>query len=372
MIVNTDWFFLSHRLPVALAAKEEGFRVNIISPDSGMADQIRSYGLNHNSVNLNRGTKNPFNDIIFFLQLVRILVKLNPAIVHNVTIKPIIYGTIAAKITGVGSVINAVSGLGSAFDTGKNKRILSKLMRILYKIIMNLRGVTVIVQNSRDESLFREILKHPQLIKTNGSGVELQKYNPINCDILNAEQKINVLFAGRLLKSKGIITYIEAIRELDSSIRSKANFLVAGMIDIDNRDGIPSESLKLWEQEGTVKYCGFVNEMETLLSKVSILVYPSYYKEGLPKILIEAGAMAIPVVTADSPGCNDIVEHNYNGLLTNPRDAYAVQQAMTLLISDSKLRLHLGNNNRKIVEQRYHIQKVVETHLRLYMKSLHT
>ena len=362
-IVNVDWFFISHRLPIALGAKEKGYEVHIACGITDKQEYLENLGLVVHPLNLSRGSTGIVQEFKSFIAIKKTLKAINPDIVHFVTIKPVLYGGIASRIIGIKNKVFAISGLGYVFTSDSLKTsILRAFIIQLYKIALGGRNSKVIVQNTNDRDILSKykIIKKEQEILIRGSGVDLETY-------LYREEPIgipNVVMAARLLKDKGVLEFIEAAKILlHKGINAK--FILYGDIDEHNPASLNTNELKHIKEESIIEVHGFVSNISEVFSKANIVVLPSY-REGLPKVLIEAAACGRPVVTTDVPGCRDAIEVNKTGILVKVKDSQSLANAIKKLIENKNLRVDMGKAGRELAEKEFSIKKVIHTHLDIY------
>lgn len=364
-IVNSPDFFVSHRLPIAVAAMRRGFVVHVASPNGLAAETIRRHGMVHHVISLSRSGRNPLREISCFWSLLKLVYSIGPNIVHLVTLKPIVYGSLVCRLVGVGGVVAAFSGLGTVFvEHRKSFSILKKCIIALLRVGLSRNGTHLIFQNSDDYSLVQSVLgfdpSYVSIIK--GSGVRLDDYRPT----IEPAGVPTVTFASRILKDKGVLEFVAAA----SILRSRgvvARFWLAGSVDRENITSIPERKLDEWHRSGLVEVLGFQSDVESLLVQSNIIVLPSY-REGLPKILIEAAACARPVVTTDVPGCRDSIVPYKTGLLVKAKDAEELANAIQVLVDNPEKRKSMGRAGRAWAETEFSIEKVVDAHLEIYSR----
>lgn len=313
------------------------------------------------------GGFNLLNDFKTFYYIWGFFKRVKPDIVHLVTIKPYLYGGIISRLCGVQGLITAVSGLGTLFV---NKDLKSKLIRLLlypiYKLAFNHLNQKIIVQNKDDLKVLVNwgVLNLSKVKLLKGSGVKLENF--INLDEPSGTPV--VCFAARLLRDKGVYEYVSAVRLLkERSI--KAEFLLAGDLDINNPTGLKLKDLNKIRDEGYVKIIGYQKDIATLYAKSHIICLPSY-REGFPKSLIEAAAAGRAVVTTDVPGCRDAIIPNKTGLLVPIKDSQKLADALQWLIENSKERIAMGKAGRNFAEKEFKIEKIILNHLDIYQDLL--
>ena len=344
IVVNVDWFFLSHRLPVALAAKEAGWDVTIVTADTGMLKNIESNGLRVTNLPMSRSGMNIFQELRTLWFLFRLYSREKPDVVHHVGMKTILWGSLAAKFSRVRGVVNAVSGLGGFFSE-ENKGLLSKLLPKVLKYSHHRDNILCIFQNDDDWNLYvrNEIIKHKQGRFIKGSGVDLNKF----CFVPEPyDGKIIVILTARMIVEKGIFLLTEAAERLREKYGDSVEFQLIGGLD-DHPGAITKEQLERVCDGTYIKWLGYRTDIRDLLQKCHIVAFPSYYMEGLPKSLIEADATGRPIITSDSVGCKETVIDGYNGYLIKPKDVDGLTEKLDILLGNKALRQQMGQNARK-------------------------
>ena len=365
--VTEDWYFCSHRLPLALAAKNEGYEVSVLTNVNNYGDFIRSHGLNLIPINISRRSRNPLKELGLIFRLIKIYREVKPQLVHHVAIKPVLYGGIVTFFVKTQSVINAIAGLGYVFTSHHWKaRFLKPFVEFGLRLILNRQNSHVIMQNPDDMHLLikSNVLdeQHASLIL--GSGVDV---NEFSCPPIIDETPLVVL-ASRMLWDKGVGEFVEAA----GIIKKKgivARFALVGEGDDANPASISEWQLNSWVSGGAVEWWGRSNDMPLVFSKATIVCLPSY-REGLPKVLIEAASCGRAIVTTDVPGCREIVQSNKNGLVVPPKNPEALANALEKLIKDPQLCIKMGSAGREIVIAKFSVENVVNKTLALYKKSL--
>lgn len=361
-IVNDYNYFISHRLPIATAAREAGYEVHVAT---GIGPKkVTSEDFTYHPIHLSRKGRNIFVELMSILAIYRLLRSINPDIVHLVTIKPVLYGSIAAQLARVPAVVAAIPGLGYAFiEHHFEAKCIRTIVSVLYKIAFRHKNLKVIFQNSDDEQtlLNRGLLKKEQTVLIHGSGVDLNEYRytpePANDPPI-------VIMASRLLRDKGIIEYIEAGQLLRSK-GSNARFWLAGSPDPGNPSSISEAELQAWIKAGDIEYVGHSSDIPTLFSQVNIVILPSY-REGLPRVLAEAAACGRAIVTTEAPGCRAAIIHEKTGLLVKVRDTKSLASAIDKLLADTRMRQSMGIAGRELAESAFSLNKIVKEHLHLY------
>lgn len=340
-LVTEDWYFVSHRLSLAVAAKESGYDVVVATREAKHGDIIRQAGIRLIPFELSRRGGDPFSELF---RLVKLFCNERPDILHLVAMKPVVYGGIAALIARVPRVIGAVAGLGWLF-TSENRlqKKLQPILRTILARLLSFQNFQTIVQNTDDFEVLKKSgvpTDRLQLIK--GSGVDVDLFTPIQPDSSGA---VTVVLVARMLWDKGISEFVQAAILLKSRYE-KVRFVLVGDPDPANPAAIPEKILRGWNDSSGVEWWGRCEDIPKILEQVHIACLPSY-REGLPKSLIEAAAAGLPIVTTDTPGCREVVQEGFNGFLVPVRDSRALAEALAKLIENSKLRTWMGKNSRE-------------------------
>lgn len=365
-VVNVDWFFLSHRLPLAFAAKKAGYRVAVAAADTGQGARIESEGLEFFPLPFSRSGTGFLEELRTLVALTRLYRELRPSVVHHVTIKPVLYGSLVARVMNSIPTVNAISGLGYTFTDAERSRGLRRIATMLYRIALAHPRSKVIFQNPDDVDLFRRLglIRADQIVLIRGSGVDCDVF----CPRPEAQGDPVVMLPARMLWDKGVREFVEAAR-LVRDKGQRARFVLVGGIDEENPSAVPGEQILAWQNEGTVEWWGHQNDMHEVLPKGHIVVLPSY-REGLPKVLLEAAACGRPIITTDVPGCREVVRHGENGLLVRAREVEGLATAIEKLIQDSQLRRAYGERGREMAVEQFSIDMVVRQTLEVYRSLL--
>lgn len=366
-VVNVDWFFISHRLPIALEARQNGYEVHIATGVTDKLCELQSYGFEVHPLGLTRGGIAPINTVKTLCELCRVFRKVKPDLVHLITIKPVLLGGLAARWLRVPAVVSAVSGLGYIFTaTGPVAKIRRWVVGKIYSLVLDHYNQTVIFQNLDDcETLVSAAgLSYEKVEIIRGSGVDLNQYvfkpEPSGIPV--------VLLPARLLADKGVFEFVQSARRLhDKGI--SARFVLAGMVDVGNPTGVSEAKLDDWRSEGTVEYWGYRSDMPQVIANSNLVVLPSY-REGLPKVLLEAAASGRAVVTSNVAGCRDAIKPGVTGLLVPARDAECLAQAIEQLLTNPKLRAEMGLAGRQLAEEEFDVRAVVDKHILIYRRLI--
>lgn len=371
MVVNVDWFFLSHRLPIALAAQRAGYEVHVATGLTDKLPQLLQHGFIVHPLALSRSQTGLLGNLRALFSLLGVLRHVRPDVVHLVTIKPVLLGGLAARLARVPAVVAAVSGLGFVFvATGWVARLRRGLVGGLYRLALGHANSRVIFQNADDQALVTQMANLPpdRVVRIRGSGVDLSAYNVQPW----LEGPPVVMLAARLLADKGVREFVEAaaaLRQQPCVVGQGVRFVLVGEPDLDNPASLQQGELDAWQAAGLVELWGHRSDMHAVLPLASVVVLPSY-REGLPKVLIEAAACGRAVVTTDVPGCRDAIEPGVSGLLVPAKDAVALAGAIAELLNDKKRCQAMGAAGRKLAEQAFDVNSVAEQHLAVYADLL--
>lgn len=363
-LVTEDWYFYSHRMPIARGLIKSGCEVILLTRVNQHKARIEQEGINVIPLGLKRESKNIIFEIKAVIEIALLYWKLKPHLVHHVAVKPILYGSIAAILTGVPKAVNAFAGLGFIFS--EKKKQISRLIRWgfiqAYRSVFMSGKIHAIFQNPEDKALFEQlkIVNKKQSTLIRGSGVDPEQYRCIK----ESKGTVTILFGARMLWDKGVGELIRAARILKKEGLA-FRVLLAGAPDPSNPNSVGEDKLKKWHDQGVVEWIGYQDNMEKLLANVHIAVLPSY-REGVSKFLIEAASCGRPIVTTDTPGCREIVVDNKNGFLVPVKDAEALAGALSKLIRDPGLRKKMGSCGRTMVLQSFSDKIVVEKTLAFY------
>ena len=363
LIVNEDRFFLSHRKEIALAAQALGWDVTVVCKDTGRWQEMEDIGLKALELPVNPTGMDPLQEFRTWRFLYKLYRKNRDAVVHHVGLKSILWGGLAAKLARVHGVVNAVSGLGTLFS-GDKLGMTAKGILAIMRFSNKRERVKVIFQNQEDKSLFLQhgIVADSQVEFIKGSGVDLNEFKYVPEP---ENGTIKVVFSARMVKEKGVIELIEAAERLRQDYEGKAEFWLCGRLAV-NADAVSQEELETRCDGKYIKWLDFQKDMKSVLEQCHIMAFPSYYREGVPKSLIEACAIGRPIVTTNSIGCKDVVDDGINGFLIPIKDSEALAQKLRILIEDKELRVRMGKASREKAEREFDLEKVIERHLEIY------
>ena len=368
-VVTNPAFLVSHRLPVALGAQRAGYQVHAATMDAPSVAELRAHGITHHALPITRTGRNPIKELGSIWALCRVMLELRPDLVHVVTIKSVLYGGLAARLTRVPSVVAAISGLGYVFM--RAPRLFDPLrwvVTILYRLALGHDHSMVIVQNDNDAEVLQEIkaVRAKNTVLIRGSGVDLDHYSPTP----EPAGEVVALMVGRLLRDKGVLEFVEAAR-LAAQRGDKTQWWLVGSPDAANPASITPAELETWKGQQGLHILGERTDIAALYASTHIAVLPSY-REGLPRALIEAAACGRPVVTTDVPGCRDAIEPNVTGLLVPVGDAQALADAVRDLANDPDKRLKMGAAGRSLAERVFDVGDVMGAHIMVYEALLST
>lgn len=363
-VVNVDWFFISHRLCIAEKALKNGWEVIVASEDSGRSEEITAKGIIFIPFPFSRSGTNPLVELNLLLKFKKLYKDLSPDLVHHITLKPVIYGSLAAKLTKIPAVVNAVSGLGYNF-TDNNKSIISNIMVKLMKIGFKHRKISFIFQNKDDYKelrLLKVLNAHNSINFIKGSGVDLKHFNYSSQPVSG---RVKILFPVRMLWDKGVQELRDASEILKDEFYTQIQFVLVGLADIDNKAGVSASYLNDWQNGDYVTWLGYQTNMVSLYQNSNIVVLPSY-REGMPKTLIEACATGRPIVTSNAIGCKECVDEGINGFKVPVKNSVELAKALKTLIINKDLRQIMGENSRRKAELEFDQIDVVNRHIKIY------
>ncbi|WP_322999484.1 glycosyltransferase family 4 protein [Castellaniella sp.] len=365
--ITNPAFLVSHRLPVAIAARDAGYEVHVASMGGPAVAELEALGFIHHTLPLSRTSMRPWTEARSLWAIWRLFLRVRPDLVHAVTLKSVLYGGIASRLAGVPAYVAAISGLGYVFIQGSGARgVLKRLALVLYRLALGHRNSRVIFQNESDRDvLVRAGAVRPgQAVLVRGSGVDLNRFAPAPWP----DGPVTVAMASRLLRDKGVREFVEAAR-LSVRRGDGVRWRLAGSLDLENPASVQPDELRAWKAEGVVDCVGECADVAAFYAQAHIVALPSY-REGLPKSLIEAAACGRAVVTTDVPGCRDVIEPDVSGLLVPARDAQALADAVARLADDADLRERMGAAGRALAERDFGLEGIVRAHLGVYADLL--
>ena len=368
LLITEDWYFRSHRLDLARVARDAGMEVLITTLAQDDGKWIQDEGFKYIPIPFLKKGRHPLRELVAVIKLANLYRRERPHIVHHVAMKPILYGSWAARLAKVPAVVNAFGGLGFVFvaDTWQ-----SHLMRIGVKAALRsalgLPNSRVILQNGENcEQLIREkVVRRDQTVIIRGAGVDIRRFSPQ----YEGPGVAIVVLACRMLWDKGVGDFVQAARLLKQQ-KINIRCVLVGRLDPGSPTQISESQLRSWQQEGAVEWWGHRDDMPQVLGSAQVVVLPTFYGEGLPKILLEACACAKPVVTTSIPGCTDIVRDGENGLLIPQKDPDALAKAIRVLLENPVLRMRMGMRGREIVLREFSAALIARQTLAVYQELL--
>jgi len=356
--------FSGHRMQFAHTLRQIGFDVHVALPQESGIDSISRHGFPVHTFYILRKSTHALDELRSVVSLVRLYRRLRPTIVHHISLKPALYGGIAARIAAVPAAVSTLKGLGYLFKarTKKARILRSAVIRGLRFSFLH-ENHRVIFQNMDDHNYLTGsgIVAQDRALVIKGSGIDTSSFTrqpePDGLPV--------VLMASRLLWQKGVSEFVAAARKLRFQ-RVQARFVLLGEHDDGHPSAIPSRTLKVWHDAGDVEWLGWRNDIPALIAQSHIVCLPSYYGEGVPRILLEAAASGRPMVTTDSPGCRDVVRAGVNGLLVPERNVEALASAIDQLVRNAPLRKAMGMRSREIAIREFSIDRVIDANLAVY------
>lgn len=366
LVANTDWYLYNFRLSLAKLLREGGFEVALISPGGPFVEGIRAAGFRWLEWPVGRQSMGLSGESRALWRLLQVYRQEKPDLVHHFTVKPVLYGTLAARLAGVKAVVNSITGLGYLFlQQGFHVRLVRWMVLRLYHLAFRHPSLAVVFENENDRDFFldRQLVRPEQTRVIHGAGVDLEKFRP-------AQEPVGtplVVLPARMLWDKGVGVMAEAARSLKG--RREVRVALVGASDPGNPARIPEDTLQEWAAEGLVEWWGFNKDMPEVYRQAQVVALPSM-GEGLPTALLEAAACERPIVATDVPGCREVVLDGETGLLVPPNDPAALAAAVEKLLDDPALRRRLGENARQRVAQYFSDQKINEQTLGVYYSLL--
>lgn len=346
MIGNTSWGMFHFRAETIKEFVSRGHKVIVLAPKDEFSFRFLELNCEFKEINLSRKGTKIFGELSSIKELTSKLATIKPDIVLSYTVKPVIYGTLAAKLSGVKKIIAITTGLGFVFN---HNNLTTTVAKLLYKFVLNFAN-EVWFLNRDDESTFiqAKLVQKQKTFVLPGEGVDVKHYSP------SSENKHDIVFTliSRMLWDKGVGVFVESASILKKKY-PQIKFQILGPTDEGNPEAISIKQLNEWNEEGIVEYLGSTNDIRPILKNTSCLIHPTYYKEGVPRILMEANAMGVPCITTNIPGCRDVIQHGFNGLLVVPKDSNSLTESMNefLNLSETSKAEFASNGREKIVNE---------------------
>lgn len=363
-VINNPDFFLSHRVGLARAAQRAGYDVHLATMPGASVASIQAMGITHHALRMTRSGTNPLQELRTLFNLYRLFRRVRPDVVHLVTIKPVLYGGMAARLARVPGMVAAISGLGFVFmRTGLQGALVRRVVGTLYRLALSHRNSRVVFQNAVDRDMLAGLgaVRTDQVVMIRGAGVDLTLFAAAPEP---ATPPVVVTMAARLLRDKGVMEFVEAARVL-AQRGVGVRMQLAGAPDEGNPASLQAADVLHWQAEGVVVCLGERRDIAQVYAQSHIVALPSY-REGLPKSLLEAAAAGRAVVTTDVPGCRDAIEPGQTGLLVPVRDAGALAQAIEMLATDAGMRQRFGTAGRALALRAFDVADVERTHVAIY------
>lgn len=364
IVVNNLSFFISHRLEIGLAARQNGYTVKVLGPKNAEAAQyLQKQELDVQEIDVAQEDHGLWGQTQFLWAVYRFCREFRPTVCHMITLKTFLVAGVASRLAFVPRRIGAVSGLGYFFISAEwHMRISRAIYRPLFWFAMTGRNTEVIFQNQDDQLVLQNYagIDPAQTHLIPGSGVDLQKFSPQP----EPEGPVTFVLIGRMLKDKGVMEFVEAAHILRES-GADARFVLAGLPDETNPASVSRQTLEQFNAEGTVSWIGYCDNPAELIAASHVVVLPSY-REGFPRVLIEAAAAGRPAIASDVPGCRHAILDGITGILVPVRDAKSLADAMLSLMQDTQMRLAMGTSARELAEKKYSVDSVVAAHLDIY------
>jgi glycosyltransferase involved in cell wall biosynthesis len=364
MVTNTDWYFTTHRLPHAERAVEAGMDVHVATADSGWGAHISARpGVNHHPIDLGRGAPGARKDLAALRQLNRLVDQLRPDVLHLIAARAVVLGGLVSRRRAGMTVVYSITGQGYMPALSGGLGLAERAYQQALRSALHRRNSWTIFQTHHDRDTFVEggLLPRHRAVLIPGVGVDPDQWvlPPL------AQGPPIVVYAGRLIREKGVHDLVDAIRLLRPT-HPKLHLILAGAIESELPTAVSREELAAWRDEGLVDYQGHLSDIRPVLQRATLLALPSYHREGIPKILLEAAAAGVPLIAGATPGCTEVVEDQVTGLLVPPRRPEVLAEAIERLLSDQDLATRLRRNARKMVVDRFTLDEAATRTLQLY------
>lgn len=378
--IGVDWFFYSHFLDRAIAAKQAGYDVVVLTGLTRKDDPLAQHGIKLIGIPFARRSLHPIRFMLTLRDVIRVFKAERPDIVHQIALKPILIGSLASRLLGIKRVVNAVVGLGFAFSSQtRTARTAKRFVSMLFHLVLDKHHAKTVFENADDRAYFlrQHWVREEGAVIIRGAGVDTERFKPTssragsefecNSDIVpNATSPPIVMLLSRMLWDKGIGEFVSAARHLRKQHGDGyARFVLVGDPDADNRGAIDRNQLQAWQQEGAIEWWGFKPDVENILAQATISCLPSY-REGLPKSLLESLAMGLPCIATDVPGCREAVVDGVNGILVPPKESESLAQAIEKLIHNPELCDQYGKVSRQMAVEQFSREIVNKETLALY------
>ncbi len=358
---NTSWSVYNFRLGLIRRLKDLGYEVSIIAPQDNFSAKLVAEGFNFHHIYTSNYSTNPLNDLRTLLQLIRIYRKNKFDFIFHYTIKPNIYGTLAARWCKIPSIA-ITTGLGRLFSF--NNKVVKFLSTKLYQIAAKYsQQIWFLNQSDLDSFIDKGITTKKKAFLLPSEGIDTQKFKPKESYYINEKKQLSFLFAGRVIWDKGVKEFVEAAKIIKREYKY-IEFQILGFIDPSNPNAVPYEDIQNWQKRNIISYLGETEDVRPYLENSSCLVFPSFYNEGISRILLEAAAMGKPIITTDNVGCRDVVKDNYNGFICKIKDkddlVLKLQKFIALTRKEQEL---MGLNGRKVVLNNFNEEQIINIYV---------
>ena len=367
-VFSIDYQLISHRKAIVQEAVNKGFKVTVVAADTGYRQEIENMGVRFIELPINRVGTNLIEELNTFKFLYKLYKKEKPDLVHHVSAKVVLWGGLAAKLTKVPRVVNAINGLGVFFQNGKIDSLTKRIFVRILNFSHRRDKVVTILQNKDDVEFFvsNNAIPREKIQMIDGSGIDLNDFQYTE-EVVHSPLKL--LFTSRMIREKGVMDVIEAAQLLKNTHKDKLCFQLCGLIE-SGPTAISKEDIEARCDGEYIQYLGQRTDVKELLQESAIVLLPSYYREGIPKSLIEAAAIGRPIVTTDSVGCRETVKDGVNGYLIPVKSPKALAEKISLLAADPELRKKMGRESRALAEKRFSLANVISRHFSIYESLL--
>lgn len=370
IVCHCTWYLYNFRYELLKEFNKKGYKLILLSPLDKYHKKIKRFFIKSNRLLLFRGSENPILEIITILNLLFLYLKYKPIMIHHFSIKPSIYGGIAARLIGTKYVINHITGLGPSFFSNRIKiNLLNNILKPLYRFSFNYSKAINIFHNNPDKETLinKKLTSIKKSVVIKGSGVDAHYFN-IKSKKTIFNQRVRILFPARIIKEKGVLELVTACKELWES-DYKFTLCIAGEIDKKNNSCLDNKDLMLLHKNKNIDFLGKSDNILEVYKTIDIVILPSW-REGLSKSILEAASMSLPIITSDVPGCNDIIKNNYSGILVKPRSASQLKKAIKFFLENPSIAIKYGERARETVLAEFTDKIINNQIIRLYEKLL--
>ena len=358
LVSNTSWSLYNFRLGLIRSLNSQGYDVTVVAPRDSFTSKLISEGISYKELAIKNYSINPFDDLKIIWQLSRIYRNIKPSLIFHYTIKPNIYGGIAAYFSGIPSIL-VTTGLGHLFEF---KNIIIRWITLfLYRIAAFMsKELWFLNENDKDVFVYKRIVRVKKTRVIKGEGINTEWFTPRKSKNLTGLHRF--LFAGRLIWDKGIQEFVDAARIIKAKYPN-TRFEIIGFIDQSNPKAVLYEQIAQWQKEKVIRYLGETTDIRRFLNKASCLVFPSYYREGISRILMEAASMETPIITSDNVGCRDLVDHGITGFIVEPKNVEALVQSIEeFMLLSPEDKLVMGKLGRKKMIKHFEEKLIIDTY----------